>query len=218
MAIPIRIRNTKSPNAKLLPNLSTVKKRDWRLWAGIGFILLAVLLTSNFLSRAGTRVGAVVLTHDVAAGSTLSLSDIQSVQVNLPNHQNFFDDVDAVLGLKATRDLFAGDLLQRNAASANIGEAMRTISVPIRAGHLPNVQHGSLVDVWMTPSTQGLALPGPPTVVAKRAVIDGVPDGVDPNSDTAVTITIPASTVPVFMTALRDGNIDLAVVPQSDGS
>jgi len=170
------------------------------------------------ISHAGARTNALRLNHDVLAGTTLTEADLSLVRVALPTDVTYVENIASAVGLRTTHDLFSGDLLQVNATTQTTSTVLRTLSIPIRAGHLPALQHGSFVDLWVTPSTQGLAIPGPPKLVVSRVAVDSVPDGVDANTDTAITISIPRDNVPQVMTALRDGTIDLAVVPQSDGS
>ena len=218
MAIPIRVQHSRIQSPQLTPNVLTSKKRDWRLWTGIALIASSLVITTNLISHAGARTNALRLSHDVLAGSTLTDADLSLVQVALPTDVTYLQSVASAVGLKATHDLFAGDLLRANATTQTISTVFRALSIPIRAGHLPALHHGSFVDVWVTPSTQGLAIPGPPQLVVSRVAVDSVPDGVDANTDTAITISIPHDDVPRVMTALRDGTIDLAVVPQSDDS
>ena len=94
-------------------------------------------------------------------------------------------------------------------------KSLRLVSVPIRAGHLPNLDFGQLVDVWMTPSIDGMALPGPAQLLISQAIINMIPDGIDPTLDTAVTLLIPSNQVQVLVQAMRDGVIDIVALPEN---
>ena len=215
MAIPLRIQNDHA-KPKLQVNVPSIRKRDWRLWLGVLFVVFSILATARLISAASARVEAVMVVRDVAAGSTLTESDLALVRVALPTELPFARSLSEVVGLRATRNLYANDIVQSTAVGESLPKEFRNVSVPIRAGHLPSLMSGSAVDVWLTPSTQGMALPGPPSLVISHAVVETPPDAVDSATDTAVTLLIPNEQVPKLMTAIRDGSIDLAAVPQSE--
>jgi len=218
MAIPLRIKNTSVRMPVVQVNVAKRRVKNWRLWLGVAMVLFSIFSTSQIIATAGARSDALRVLHDVAAGSMLTEADVSAVRVALPSDISYVQTNSEVIGRYATRNLYANDLLQSNAVSATVPTDFRTVSVPIRAGHLPPITHGSFVDLWVTPSTQGLAVPGPPILAVSRAVVSSVPEGVDANSDTAVSLLIPNTTVPKLMSALRDGLIDLAVLGQGDGS
>jgi hypothetical protein len=118
------------------------------------------------------------------------------------------------IGKIAATDLFAGDLVSLHSVTNNFVTGARVVSIPIRAGHLPQISPGGKVDVWMTPSLDGVAIPGPATLIIAGAVIDGAPDFVDAGMDTSVTVLVSDDQVQVLVQAMRDGVIDLVAIPQ----
>lgn len=189
--------------------------RDFRLWLGLSFILISIGLTHNVLSSATARSQAVVVTNEIPAGSVISQSDLEIVEVVLPTQVKAVTDYAQAVGSTATRDLFIGDVLTNSSISSKTNSNVRLVSVPIRAGHLPKLDSGQLVDIWMTPSTDGMALPGPAQLLISQASISEIPDGIDPTLDTAVTLLIPSTQVQVLVQAMRDGVIDIVALPEN---
>jgi hypothetical protein len=154
-----------------------------------------------------------VLTNEVPAGSPIQASDLTTANVVLPTEVKTVELVSQAAGMIATRDLFVGDLLTADSMSDQTNKSLRLISVPIRAGHLPDLDVGQIVDIWMTPSTDGMALPGPATLLIPQATISMIPSGVDPTLDTAVTLLVQSSQVQILVQAMRDGVIDVVALP-----
>ncbi len=189
--------------------------RDLRLWLGILFIAISIVLTQNVLNKATARSQAVIVTNEIPAGSVISQDDLKTVNVVLPQQVKAISDLTEAVGTTATRDLFIGDVLTSDSLSSKTNLNVRLVSVPIRAGHLPKLDAGHLVDIWMTPSTDGMALPGPAQLLISQAAISDIPEGIDPTLDTAVTLLIPNTQVQVLVQAMRDGVIDVVALPQN---
>ena len=65
MAIPLR---TNQAKPKQVVAQSNNKVKDLRLWVGIAFVLVAMIVGQLAMSKASARVFAVVLTNDIAKG------------------------------------------------------------------------------------------------------------------------------------------------------
>lgn len=210
MAIPIRVRQSLPRN--LTTNLNR-KTQDPRLWLGISFVVIAMIVGQVFLSKASARVAAVSVTSDIAQGSLIRESDVVTAQVAIPVTQNLITVPSDAVGKVAATDLFVGDLIQTHSITGDFSRDVRAVSVPIRAGHLPQISRGERVDVWMTPSLDGLALPGPARLIIPNAVVEFAPEFYDSGVDTSVTILVTQGQVEVLVQALRDGSIDLVSIP-----
>jgi hypothetical protein len=210
MAIPIRA-------GQLRPSKSIAKanrkSQDPRLWLGILFIFAAMSIGQLVISSASARVPAVTLNANVAEGALIRESDVTSVQVSVPVFENLISMPNEVVGMVAATDLFAGDLVSVHSISNSFATDARNVSVPVRAGHLPQVRPGEKVDIWMTPSLDGVALPGPASLIIPNAVIAAAPEFVDAGMDTSVTVLISQDQVQVLVQAMRDGVIDLVAIP-----
>lgn len=189
--------------------------KDIRLWLGFIFVLTSVLLTQNLLAKATARTQAVIIQNEIPAGSPIRSADLALVNVVLPEGVKTIPTLAQADGMQATRDLFAGDILTTDSIADDADKSLRLVSVPIRAGHLPNLDFGQLVDVWMTPSIDGMALPGPAQLLISQAIINMIPDDIDPTLDTAVTLLIPSNQVQVLVQAMRDGVIDIVALPEN---
>ena len=210
MAIPIRV-------GQIGPSKSVAKtnrkSQDPRLWLGILFIVAAMIIGQLVVTSASVRVPAVALNSNIAQGALIQESDVALVQVSVPNVENLISVPSDVVGKVATTDLFAGDLVSVHSISNGFASDARNVSVPIRAGHLPQVSPGEKVDIWMTPSLDGVALPGPASLMISNAVIAAAPEFIDAGMDTSVTVLISQDQVQVLVQAMRDGVIDLVAIP-----
>jgi hypothetical protein len=212
MAIPLRTNQVKP---KQFTAQSNNKVKDPRLWVGIAFVLVAMILGQLAMSNASARVFAVVLTTDIARGSLITEADVSAAQVAVPSTQNLLEMPSDAVGKVAVTDLFAGDLVSVQAVSSSFASDSRVVSIPISAGHLPSIAHGGKVDIWMTPSVDGVALPGPSALIIAGAVVDTVPDYIDVGMDTSVTVMVSTDQVQTLVQAMRDGVIDLVAIPNS---
>ena len=210
MAIPIRIGQVGHSKTVAKANRKT---QDPRLWLGILFIVAAMIIGQLVVSGASARVSAVALNANIAQGALIREGDVSSVQVAVPSTENLVSVPSEVVGKIASTDLFAGDLVSVHSISNGFASDARTVSVPIRAGHLPQVSPGEKVDVWMTPSLDGVALPGPASLIVPNAVIAAAPEFIDAGMDTSVTVLISQDQVQVLVQAMRDGVIDLVAIP-----
>ncbi len=210
MAIPIRVGQVGPSKSVAKTNR---KSQDPRLWLGIVFIVTAMIVGQLVISSASARVSAVALNSNIAQGALIRESDLTSVQVSVPNVENLISAPSDVVGKIATTDLFAGDLISVHSISNGFASDARNVSVPIRAGHLPQVSPGEKVDIWMTPSLDGVALPGPASLIIPNAVIAAAPEIIDAGMDTSVTVLISQDQVQVLVQAMRDGVIDLVAIP-----
>ncbi len=210
MAIPIRV--GQSGQSKSVTKVNR-KTQDPRLWLGILFIVTAMVIGQIVVSGASSRVPALTLNSNIAQGALIRESDVSPVQVSVPSTENLISISSEVVGKVASTDLFVGDLVSIHSISNGFATDARTVSVPIRAGHLPQIRPGEKVDVWMTPSLDGVALPGPASLIIPNAVISTAPEFIDEGMDTSVTVLISQDQVQVLVQAMRDGIIDIVSIP-----
>jgi hypothetical protein len=210
MAIPIRV--GQSGQSKSVTKVNR-KTQDPRLWLGILFIFTAMVIGQIVVSGASARFPALTLNSNIAQGALIRESDVSPVQVSVPSTENLISIPSEVVGKVASTDLFVGDLVSIHSITNGFATDARTVSVPIRAGHLPKIRSGEKVDVWMTPSLDGVELPGPASLIIPNAVISTVPEFIDEGMDTSVTVLISQDHVQVLVQAMRDGVIDIVSIP-----
>ena len=215
MAIPLRAPRS-AATLKPIKFQRKATYKDPKLWAGILLFVSSAYGGQQILSSAGARTQVAVLVNDLTTGTRIGPDDIQLVGVAVPDTANLVSDIQTAIGMTLRTDVFAGDLLNTRAIGPGGLKSIRNISVPLRAGHVPAIAIGSRVDVWVTPSTTGMALPGPSRVIISAAVVVATPDVIDSTSDTSVTLAIPTKQVQGLIQAMRDGLIDLVVVPSQN--
>jgi hypothetical protein len=186
---------------------------QWGAWGAGGMAARDAAVSQRFV-----RLGAGLLSAEdglAALSGFLAAKVLSAAQVAVPSTQNLLEMPSDAVGKVAVTDLFAGDLVSIQAVSSSFASDSRVVSIPISAGHLPSIAHGGKVDIWMTPSVDGVALPGPSALIIAGAVVDTVPDYVDVGMDTSVTVMVSADQVQTLVQAMRDGVIDLVAIPNS---
>ncbi|CAB4337412.1 MAG: hypothetical protein F2839_03560 [Actinobacteria bacterium] len=190
---------------------STAMWRDLRLWVGLSLICISVIAANIYMAAAAQRTIAYVATHEIASGTIIRSSDVQPASVSLPVGVAPVAQLSDVVGRTLSQDAFAGEIIFLNSLESRSQTFTRIMSVPIRAGHLPEVRHGAGVEIWMTPSLDGAEVPGPPVLIVERAIIVDAPAQVDPSMDTAVTIQVADTEVSTVVKAMRDGVLDVVL-------
>lgn len=186
--------------------------RDPRLWLGVGLVVGSAIAGNLLVRGMAHRDVAFVMVHSVAAGTVVGMQDVREVAVAVPGDTDLASSGQLV-GAVASRDLQQGELVTTAALAGYTPATVRVVSLPIKAGHLPMLEHGSVVEVWVTPSMQGMEIPGPAHIVVSRAVVVAAPATSDATSDAAITVQVDAMDVSALATALRDGTVDVALVP-----
>ena len=194
-----------------LKNYSSV--RDVRLWAGVTLLIVCALVGRSTIHGASDRSDALVLVNNLAQGATIRAQDVRITQVNVPNPELLVRDTAQVVGQLVASDLYTGHVLTVHDYRGQSTEQMREVTVPLRAGHVPSLSYGDRVDVWVTPSTTGVAVPGPSHVIATRVLVSVPPDSVDSTTDTSITLSVAADRVQALVQASQDGFIDVVSVP-----
>lgn len=193
---------------------SRASVRDPRLWLGLLLVTGSLAGANVYTNRLGHRTTVYVAAHPIAAGTELVTGDVRAVSVALPADLPVIVDAASVLGTAVLHDLQAGDLLTPSAVGDTGDGRARTVAVPIRAGHLPDLHHGAQVEVWLTPSLQGAEAPGPARIVVEQATVVAAPEVADPTMDAAVSLLVRDVEVGDLVQAMRDGTVDLVLVGQ----
>lgn len=187
--------------------------RDPRLWLGVVLIVGSAGAGSSYAKSIGQRTVAFSVAHDVAAGTVIVADDVVEVHVAVPTSVSVVDALERIVGSVARRDLSVGDLVTEASLGVSVPVTTRIVCVPVRAGHMPSLDHGAVVEVWVTPSTQGMELPGPSRIVIPHAIVVAAPSSPDPTADSAVTLQIDVMDLAALNSAMRDGTLDVALIP-----
>jgi len=187
--------------------------RDVRLWAGVAILISCALIGRATIHGAAGRTAAFVVVNNLPQGASIRSQDVRLVQVNVPSPEILVSSESQAIGDQVVRDLHAGDVLTVHDIGGQSAEQMREVTVPLRAGHVPSLSYGDLVDVWVTPSTTGVAAPGPAHVIASRVLVSVPPEAVDSTTDTSITLQVSTDLVQSLIQASQDGYIDVVSVP-----
>lgn len=185
--------------------------RDLRLWAGISLLIFSIAVGHIVLSNASARSTAWMLKTDLAQGSTVRQQDIQAVKVALPSDMPVLTDSAQILGKTLTRNMFTGDVLASHDVTSGTDLDVRLVTIPVRAGHVPPVQYGDLVDVWMSASSSSVAVPQPTHLVAQKVLVHQAPEVLDPSTDTSLTLLVKPQQVAQLVQASQEGLIDIVI-------
>ena len=187
--------------------------RDIRLWAGVACLVVSALVGRATIHGAAERSTALVAVHNLAHGSTIRSQDVRLTQVNVPSPELLVSDESEVIGQVIGVDIYAGEVLTIHDVETQAAQQMREVTVPLRAGHVPSLSYGDRVDVWVTPSTTSLAVPGPAHVIATKVLVSVPPSATDSTTDTSITLSVPANRVQSLVQATQDGFVDVVTVP-----
>lgn len=140
---------------------------DLRLVLGVVLVLGSVAGGALVVARARHTQPAVVVTHDLAAGTLLTSDDVAVKQVQLPGGGRgvYVGSVDAAVHRRLSRAVAAGELLPVGAIRA--APAGTTLTVPLDPGAAPDLRTGQRIEVWVsTPACPSTVLLSDVTVQA----------------------------------------------------
>ena len=163
--------------------------RDPRLVVGVALVAVSVLAGARLLGGDGS-VGVWAARHDLRAGETVTVSDLERREVGFGSQADAdgYVSADAVpaAGTVLSRDVGAGELLPRAAVTGSGGAPVTEVPLTVDSLSVPaTVQVGSRVDVWVAPDpdvTGGT----PPTTAQATLVFDDVPVVAAPRSGTSL--------------------------------
>jgi hypothetical protein len=206
-----------SPRAR---RLAPPRWLDTRLVLGVLLVLFAVVAGARVFASADRYSEVYVAKHDLVPGERLTAADLSVGRVRLTDAGNLYVAAgSATVGYVVARYVGAHELVPVGALSATSPAFAdsRLVTVPVAAGHLPpSLDHGSLVDVYVTPkSGAGTAPPAPVLVLAAAAVQSrsGGSRTFGGDSTLSVVLAVPSARVPDVVHAVESGTIDLVAVP-----
>jgi hypothetical protein len=188
--------------------------RDPRLWLGIVLVVASITSANWYVNRIGQRTFVVVAAHSLARGTAIAATDLRLVPMAIPSDVNVVTNADKVIGEVVARDVATNEIFTSETVAGIDSRATRVLSIPIRAGRLPHLEHGQTVDVWVTPSSESGNLPGPSELIVASAVVVAAPDALDAVSDSAVSLAVSDVAVGAVLAAMRDGVVDVVAVGQ----
>ena len=193
-------------------NRRRVRVNRLRLMSGILFVALAAGGGNLWASQQSRQVSVFVMTRNLAAGSVVTPTDFEIHSIGASDVSAYASSDTDLVGQRIRRDMFAGEYIPLSALMSPADTDLREVSIPLVAGHSPMVDAGQLVDIWMTPSTDGVAVPGPAQLILSNAVIaTGLAD-FDPTLDAVATVIVAPDDVHLVVEAMQSGTVTLVAV------
>lgn len=185
--------------------------RDARLLAGIGMVLLSMVLGAAALSRAQATVPVYAAVKTLPAGQQLRPADLRRVDVKLADLGSSYLSAEQAPPTDrfVVRQIRAGELVPTASLVAGAQAGQRQVSVPVGAGTIAPLTQGTTVDLYMTPA----AAPGTDKTGATTVLVQGAAVARDPDQQASLTATatvtvqvwVPAASVPAVLAAVDSG-------------
>lgn len=222
---------SESPGSPKASRLATPTWLDARLVLGVLLVLVSVVVGARLLAAADASQAVWVATRDLAPGSTLAEGDLEPGQVQLFDNGARYLTATATkpVGYVLRRGVGADELLPRESLARpdEAGRALRDVSVPVTAGHLPeDLEAGQQVDVYVTPGSRSAAAPpdgaapaeGGARLVLARVAVTLRPrtSGLGAAGSSSVVLSVAQDDVAPFVAAVQSGGVDLVRVPRGE--
>ncbi|HEU4512819.1 MAG TPA: SAF domain-containing protein [Nocardioidaceae bacterium] len=145
-----------SPPARRLTRASW---RDPRLVVGLVLVAVSVLLGARLLAGADDTVTVWSAAGDLSEGSVVEPKDLETSQVRFTSDDlaaRYLSAADRPDGMVLLRDVADGELLPRAALGSGAGQDLAELPIALASDAVPaGLRTGELVDVWVTPPTEG---------------------------------------------------------------
>ncbi|MGD8200927.1 SAF domain-containing protein [Ornithinimicrobium sp. W1679] len=167
-----------------------LRRRPVLVLAGVGLVVLGALLAMWVYLSSTDATGAVAVRDTVLRGETITAADLMAVQVSPDPALQIVPvaDLDSFVGLRAARDLSAGTLLTREAATEDVvpGAGESVVGLALTAELMPGepLLVGDRVRVIATPGQAG----DPETFESADTVFEAQVVGVTSSVETARTV------------------------------
>jgi hypothetical protein len=181
-----------------------------RLLIGVVFVLLSIIGAGRLVSGARHTVAVVAVASDLAAGTTITPSEVRLVHVHLPASARgrYAGGTDAVIGRQLARSLEADELVP--VAALGTPEPSVTVVVPLAPDAAPDLSPGQRVSVWLsTPTCSARALVED---VAAQAVHANHAGSFSSAGGQTVVLRIPPDLAGRVLSALAYPNVQLRAV------
>ena len=208
--------------------LATPSWLDARLVLGVLLVLVSVVVGARLLASSDASQSVWVATRDLAPGSTLADADLARGRVRLFDNgpRYLLAEGGKPVGYVLRRGVGAAELLPRDSLRRpdEPGRALRDVSVPVAAGHLPDdLLAGQQVDVYASPARQpgaqtDTAAPGGTRLVLSRVAVGLRPraGGLSSAGTSGVVLSVSEADAALLVAAVQGGGIDLVRVPRGD--
>lgn len=186
----------------------TARIRDVRLWLGLSFIVVSMIVGAQILSAGQDTVQVWQTTRDLQAGAVPA--DLVPVWIDRDVARHAYVMATEPVTGTLRWPLTAGQLVPVSALTLDVDPDVRAVAVPVDSRHLPHLQSGDRVDVWTTDTQERT----PPRLVLTHVLVSDVSsDTSGIASDLTVLLQVPAEDVGDVVAASRSGVVDLVTLP-----
>jgi SAF domain len=163
-------------------------------------VLGSVALGAIVVSRADSSESVVAVSHDLSAGTVLTVGDLHTARVRLQSTSGLYVPAGtSVVGRTLALALRSGQLLPRSAVGVTSTTAT-TLTVPVRPENAPDVKRGQRIAVWVsTQYCQAVLVIGDVVVQDVRQAGTGA---LSAASDESLVVRAPAALAQRVVTAL----------------
>jgi hypothetical protein len=186
--------------------------RDPRLWIGVVVMLACITLGARLFATADDTVAVWRVGHDVPAGGQVQLGDLRQTRVH-------FDDAGAAApyllvngplptGLRAARDLRAGELLTSWSVQSGPQPLVRELPLAVNPSELPSdLKPGDHVQLWAVPAADRTGVGRQPRLVLPDVVVSEVGgDGFGATGQRQVLLALPVAADVATILAATSGS------------
>lgn len=185
--------------------------RDGRVIGGVAVLTVCTLAGARLLSAGGESVAVWQATRDLAAGATVSESDVVAVLVS-PTVAAAYSPAGAMPPAPLQRPVLAGEFVP--VVDPATPADSRWVTLPVEPLHAPaDLAPGERVDVWATSDLDLTVAPRPTLALASALVTAVTVDAMGVGGEYGVTVQIAPSDAEPLLAAVRSGAIDLVRTP-----
>ena len=201
-----------------VPQARRIERPRWvnvRTVFGLALFSGSVIAGQQLVSAPAPSTLVWVAANEIAPGSTLSASDLTTVEADLPPEamEQYALASTPVEGAYVARGIPAGQLVPLGSLSSEAPSASRQMTVPVQAEHAVggDLRSGDLIDILVTldagrPSARTSVLVSEAEVLG---VVQAAGSFGSEGSPIGVTIAVSSADAPRLALALRTGEIDI---------
>lgn len=192
------------------------RRRPAFLIAGVAMVALGALAVAWLVSSAGQRTDVVVMSRDVAYGSTIVAGDLGTTAVSVDPSVQLVpaDDAATLVGQVASTNLRRGSLVEPTDVTRTgvVGAGQVLVPLPLSAERVPagGLAAGDRLLVVDAPPQGADPVPGAPQSFEARVVRAGPPDV---NGLVVVDVVAASADGPPLATRAATGRFAIVVEP-----
>lgn len=203
-----------APETSVAPAPPKLQRRPILTAVAVALVAAGALLSAYLVTVSGNTSGVVAVRTSIQRGSVIQRADLVEARINADPALSTVpsDQIDALVGKRASVDLHAGGLVAPSSVTSVIlpaaGQAI--VGVALTPAQRPNypLQAGDVVRIIFTPRPQDDLPRGKPASV--KATVVAVNDVADANQ-VVVDVTVPAASAATVTSIAGTGRVALVL-------